>query len=439
MTIALNSKTVSLLACCLAIALLGSLTRSSATASEWSRFRGPNGRGESSDSGVPVQIGESKNVLWKVSIPGAGNSSPIVSRGRIFLQTASSDTTRRSLICLDLETGNDLWSRSAPGGPATTHRKNTLASCTAAADGTRVYMPFWDGKNLSVAAFDYEGTNAWTTELGPFTSQHGAGHSPIVVGKNVIIANDQDGLAEVVALDAESGLVSWKKPRQAFKASYSTPILVQRKGHDPELLVASTQGITGYDPATGAEQWSWAWTSNKQELRTVGSPIVCQDIVFFSGGNGPGARHAVAVNLNGNSGSGGVPEIAWETIKDFPYVPCMLSRGENVYFINDSGRAGCFNAKTGRSVWLKKLEDDAGTVAGDVTASPVMIDNRIYTFTEDGIIFVFAADPKFNVLSSGKLDEGVKASPAVAEGRLLVRGEKSLYCFGSKDATTAAK
>ena len=68
---------------------------------------------------------------------------------------------------------------------------------------------------------------------------------------------------------------------------------------------------------------------------------------------------------------------------------------------------------------------------GEVTASPVMVEDRIYAFTENGTVFVFAAEPKFRLLSQGKLEEGVKASPAVADGKLLVRGAKSLYCFGS--------
>jgi outer membrane protein assembly factor BamB len=430
-----NSMSVRRLAACggwLALACLALFAASAtwaAPASDWTRFRGPNGTGESRDAGVPVEIGESQNLLWKVPLAGAGNSSPVVSNGRIFLQTAGSDGADRSLVCLDLFTGKSLWSKSAPGAQAKTHAKNTLASCSAAVDGVRVYMPFWDGQNLSVSAYDCDGRHYWTTELGPFTSQHGAGHSPIVVGPHVIIANDQDGFAELVALDANTGVVAWKKSRQPFRASYSTPILVERKGHEPELLVASTQGVTGYDPATGDEHWSCAWTTNKQELRTVGSPIVCQDHVFFSGGNGPGARHAVAVNLNGKDGKGGLPEIAWETQKDFPYVPCMLSRGENVYFINDTGIAGCFNAKTGRKVWLERLE------GGEVTASPVMVEDRIYAITENGTVFVFSADAKFKLLSTGKLEEGVKASPAVAEGRLLVRGAKSLYCFGTKTST----
>src|SRR5438270_599092 len=159
-----------------------------APASDWARFRGPNGAGISTEAGIPVSFGEADILHWKVEIPGTGNSSPIVSKQRIFVQTANDDGSQRLLLCLDLAGGNTLWTRPAPGGRATTHPKNTLASSTAAADGTRVYMPFWDGRNLLVAAYDYEGTRLWSRDLGPFSSQHGAGHSPIVVSGKVILA-----------------------------------------------------------------------------------------------------------------------------------------------------------------------------------------------------------------------------------------------------------
>lgn len=403
-----------------------------ANATDWPRFRGPNGTGISNDAGVPIEIGESSNLLWKVEIPGLGNSSPIVSKRHIFLQTASDDGSGRLLLCLDLANGKQLWTKPAPGTTAHTHPKNTLASCSAAADGTRVYMPFWDGQRLSMSAYDFDGKHAWTRDLGPFPSgQHGAGHSPIVVDGKVILANDQDGLAEVVAVDAANGDVVWRTLRKPFRSSFSTPMLLERPGVAPEIVVTSTDGVSGYD-VNGAEKWRWVWESNTIQLRTVGSPIFSQGIVFFSGGNGPGDRHAVAVNLN-QIGSTHSPNLAWEMRKDFPYVPCMLSRGEHLYFINDLGIAGCYVAKTGEKVWHNRLP------GGNVTASPVMVENRIYAFSESGGVSVFAADPTFELLASAKLDEGVMASPAVADGRLLVRGKHHLYCFGSKETKQAAK
>ncbi len=118
------------------------------------------------------------------------------------------------------------------------------------------------------------------------------------------------------------------------------------------------------------------------------------------------------------------PRIAWEERKTlFPYVPCVLTRGEHLYFVNDAGMAACFVAKTGENVWNHRLG------GGNATASPIMVDDRIYAFTENGSAFVLAADPAFKVLASTKLDEGVLASPAVADGCLLVRGRHHLYCF----------
>ncbi len=391
-------------------------------ASDWPRFRGPNGTGVSTDTDVPVEVGEKKNLHRKVEIPGAGNSSPIVSKQRVFLQTASDDGSERLLLCLDLASGNMLWREQAPGGTAKTHERNTLASSTAAADGNQVYVSFWDGHHLSVAAYNYSGKRAWTRDLGPFTSQHGAGHSPIVVGNRVILANDQDGSAEVVALDAASGEIAWHRPRPAHRTCYSTPFLLEQPGAGPELLVTSTFGVSAYDPETGSERWKWNWETNNRRLRTVGSAIVSQGHLFLYSGDGKGDRQTVAVNLNLSDHT---PNIAWESRKlNLPYVPCPLARGDFLFYVNDAGMAACLAADSGEIVWINRLD------CGDVTASPVMVEDRIYSVSENGTVCVFAAEPAFKMLANSKLDEGVKASPAIADGRLLVRGSKHLYCFG---------
>lgn len=399
---------------------------SSLNAGDWPRFRGPNGTGISLDKGVPTELGEGKNLLWKVAIPGSGNSSPIVVGGKIFLQTATPAGDKRLLLCLDLHDGKTLWEQPAPGGQGTTHQKNTLASCTGAADHERVFMPFWDGKDLSLAAFSVDGTPQWNVPLGPYASQHGAGISPIIVGDLVILANDQDGTAEVIAFDRRDGTIAWRTSRPPYKACYSTPLLLDLPGEGPEIVVASTAGVAGYEVASGAEKWHWTWATNKAQLRTVGSPIVAQGHVLFSAGNGPGDRHAVAIRLEGRKGELSDDHLAWESRKVLPYVPCMLALGEHVYFVNDAGIAGCVVAKTGKTVWNQRLG------IKNVTASPLVVENRIYAFGETGGIAVFTASPENMEFHESTLSEGVFASPAVADGRLLVRGRQHLYCFGEK-------
>ncbi|MSR57603.1 MAG: hypothetical protein EXS05_08015 [Planctomycetaceae bacterium] len=411
----------------LSLAILSGLgVAGSVSADDWRRFRGPNGSGVSSDKNVPIEISADKNLLWKVAIPGAGNSSPIVADGKIFLQSASEDGSERRIVCLDLNDGRTIWHRSAPGTDVKVHQKNTLASCTAAVGNGRVFMPFWDGRHLSLAAYDLDGKSLWNVDLGTFEAQHGAGHSPIVVGDLVILANDQDGTSEIVAFHAEDGGVAWRKGRPPFKACYSTPLVLDEPGAEPELVVASTAGVTGYDPRSGSEKWNWPWSTNDKSLRTVGSPIVSQGMVFFTGGNGPGDRHAVAVRLDDRAGELPASQLAWETRKVFPYVPCLLAQGEHLYFVNDAGIAGSYVARTGKKIWEERLG------IGDVTASPLLIDGRVYVVSEIGSIRVFAAETVFKKLSEGELDEAVRATPAVADGRLLIRGKEHLFCFGKK-------
>lgn len=394
-----------------------------ANASDWPRFRGPNGEGTSKDENVPVSWSAEKNMLWKTSIPGKGNSSPITWGDRLFLQTARDDGKERQLVCVDTTSGKIVWTKSSPGSTARTHTRNTLASCSAATDGERVYMPFWDGNELSVSAFDFGGKILWTRDLGTFESQHGAGHSPMLYDGKVFIANDQDGKAVLVALDAKTGKVAWETPRTAFRACYSTPFLLERSGEPLELVVASTAGLSGYDPATGKSVWNWTWHFPGKPLRTVGSPVTSNGLIFCGSGDGAGDRHAVAIKVDGK-GQLSQNSLVWEEKKMFPYVPTMLIHGEYLFFTNDKGIAACHIAKTGEKVWEQRLG------GGDISASPVLVEDRIYAINDAGDAFVFAAAPEFKLLAQNTMGEGVRASPAVANSKLFIRGQQHLFCIG---------
>lgn len=392
-----------------------------ATASNWPRFRGPNGTGVSTDKDVPVEFGPEKNVVWKVALPGAGHSSPIVFNQRIFLQTATADARERIMLCLDLKDGKTVWQKSLPGNTAVKHQFSSFASPTAATDGKRVFMPFWDGKNLLFLAFDYNtGEILWKRDLGPFTSQHGLGHSPIIFEGKVILSNDQDGSSALIALDAENGSTAWQVDRPFNRASYSTPALLEKQDGTAEILVTTGPGFAAYDPKTGAENWDWEWTNHK--LRTVGSPVFTSNMIFVGSGDGGGARHAVGVNFV-RKGTATETSLAWEEKKSFPYVPTMLTKGEHLYSVNDRGVAACHVAKTGKVVWEERL-------GGAVFASPIMVDGKIYVGNDAGDVYVYPAEPKFNLLATNSLGETIMASPAVGDSRLLIRGANHLFCFG---------
>lgn len=389
-------------------------------AENWARFRGPNGAGIAADKDIPVQW-DKTNILWKTPIPGMGNSSPVVWEDRIFLHSAKPDGSERLLICLNTD-GKILWTKSVAGSLARTHLRNTMASSTPATDGERVYVLFWDGNNQTIHAYDFQGELMWSQPLGPYKSQHGAGHSPIVVKGLVILNNDQDGDAKLLALDATTGKPVWEAARTPFRACYSTPFLRQRADGSEELIVTTTAGITAYDPKNGAEHWSWTWAFDGMPLRTVGSAIAHNGAIYAISGDGSGARHMVAVKA-GDKGDVTQTNLMWENKRTLPYVPSLLAKGDHIYFTNDRGIAGCCDAKTGEIVWSERL-------GGGFTASPVMIDGNIYAISEDGNVFVFPAEPEFKQLARNQLGEGVMASPAVSNNRLYIRGKEHLFCIG---------
>jgi outer membrane protein assembly factor BamB len=395
-----------------------------ARAGNWPRFRGPNGTGVAADKDVPVSWSDKAGILWQVSLPGLGNSSPIVWGDRLFVQTASADGRERSLLCLAVQDGKVLWSRSVPGHKAKTHPLNTLASSTPAADGERVYASFWDGQDVALTAFDFTGKQLWSRDLGSFTSQHGAGASPVVYKDKVIFANDQDGTSMLYALNGKDGSIAWQAARPAYRACYSAPFLRQDPGTAPELVLVSTMEVTGYDPDTGRKEWAWNWKfSSKFPLRTTGSPAYTRDTLYAISGDGGGDRHMVAVHLAGH-GKDTKARLLWENKRDFPYVPSLLTRGDHVYLINDRGFAGCYVGKTGMRVWYERLE------GATFLSSPVLINGKIYAASEEGEVFVLAAEPSFRLLARNPLGEGVRATPAVADNRLFIRGQHHLFCIG---------
>jgi outer membrane protein assembly factor BamB len=324
--------------------------------------------------------------------------------------------------------GKLLWSRSVPGGPAKIHAKSSLASSTPATDGERVYTLFWDGSDVTMAAYDFKGNPVWQRELGSFISQHGFGASPVVYDDKVFFANDQDDTAALLALEAKTGKTIWQVPRRAFRACYSSPFLLERPGEAPELIVASTAGVTSYNPQNGSENWNCNWNFVGMPLRTVASPIYSQGLILASSGDGNGARHMMAVRVGGK-GDVSKTHMAWEHKRTFPYVPGMLTAGEYLYYVNDFGLAGCHVLKTGESVWSEPVR-----LGGDIKACPLLIDGKIYAINELGTVYVFAAEPTFKLLAKNTLGESVIATPAVADNRLFIRGDSHLFCIGKPAA-----
>jgi len=387
---------------------------------DWPRFRGPNGTGLAATS-APTEL-NAKDLIWKVPVPGKGWSSPIISKGVVYLQTSTDD--KRMLVAFNLADGKTLWTRDLPGKTAHTHKKNSLASGTPVVDGNAVYCVVWDGDTISLQAFDLAGKPLWNSPIGGYTSQHGPAHSPVLHSGLVFVNYDQDGGAEFLAFDAKTGKKAWSAPRKPERACYATPLILERAGKPAELLVGSTHQLTSYDPATGKVNWDYpfVWASGKMPLRAIAAPIVAGNTITCFFGDGGGSRYAVAVDPS----KGSSPTMLWEARKDTPYVPCPVARGEHLFWITDKGFAVCAEVKTGKIVWNERV------FTKDVSASPVLVGDTILAIAEDGRAAAIKASPQFEEAKLSSLGQDTFCTPAIADGKLVIRGSSDLFCYGSK-------
>jgi len=404
---------------CLVSSFVFVLTLSLAGGADWPRFRGPNGTGAVEG---PLPDMDPAKPLWKTKLPGKGAGSPIVVNGKVYLQAASADGKTRTLVCVAAATGKIEWERDLTGEKAHIHAKNSLASGTPASDGTHIYCQWWDGSGVSLVAHDLTGKEVWRASLGGYKSQHGPGFSPMLHDGLVFVNVDDDQRAELVAFDAKTGEKKWIAPRKHVRACYSTPFVLERPGKPAELVLGTTTAITSYDPKTGKVNWEHvvAWPKEGMPLRVIGHPVYAAGLIVLYSGDGSGARYMTAIDPDKKT-----PAKVWELRKDTPYVPCVLTKGDRLFWIGDKGIATCADAKTGKALWAERVFDKS-----DVSASPVMVGDQIVMVSEAGEIAVVKADKEFAEPTKVALKERVFASPAVADGKVFVRGDAHLFCFG---------
>jgi len=433
----------------LAVTGLGFITEN-AEAGNWPQWRGPDGSGISREKNLPSEWSPTKNIKWKVPIDGRSHSSPIVWGNRIFLTTAvegsavpgakavnhTGDDGKPFLhpdsvgadkkhtfkvICIDRDSGKIVWQSTAWEGTPydNRHRKSSYAASTPATDGKLVYA-FFGTEGLY--AYDFKGKLAWKADIGKLgTVGMGTGTSPILFENLVIVqADEENGAASfIVAIDKNTGKEAWRTPRKV-QVSWSTPLLVKTASR-AELITSGTEAVVAYDPATGKE----LWRHKGVESNAIPSPVANNEMVFLVAGFP--AKIAMAIKLGQNGDLTGTPNVPWTYAKGTAYVPSPILYGDYLYLTTDRGILTCLDAKTGEV----KYEGGRIPIPATFTASPVAFEGKILMTSEDGDTFIVKAGPKHEVLGTNSVGEPVYASPAIADGRIFIRGEKNLYCIGT--------
>ena len=382
----------------------------------WSRWRGPSGQGVVEGSGYPDTWSDTTNVRWKVAVPGSGHSSPIVWGDRIFLTTSRDRGQQVSILCFRRSDGALLWEAEAPAGrPERHHGKNTPASATPTTDGDRVYASFG---SRGMMAVDFDGNLVWHRDLGRIDNYHGPAGSPLLYRDTVIIYQDQNGGAFVIALDARTGETRWQTARSA-RVGWGTPVAISVGDHD-ELIVSSQQQVQSYDPLTGDE----LWRCDGMLREVIPTPVVGLGLVFCTSGR---AGPTLAIRPGGR-GDVTDTHVEWKTTRGSPFVPSPILYGDYLYTLNDmSSIITCLNARTGETVWQERL---GRPTREGISASPIIVDGKLFVTNDNGQTFVLKSGPEFELLHINDIGTRTLASPALVDGIWYIRTTSELIAIG---------
>jgi outer membrane protein assembly factor BamB len=385
---------------------------------DWAQFRGPDGQGRADVRDLPTEWSPSHNVVWREEIPGSGWSSPIIQRARLYLTTAVQPAGGGNLslraLCLDTHTGKVIWSTevfSVP--PVQGHQKNSHASPTPIIDGNRLYVHFGP---YGTAALDLNGKVVWRNTSLKYSSVHGNGGSPILVGSALIFSCDGASNPFIVGLNKATGEVLWRTPRNTGAKrtfSFSTPLAIAVNGRT-QVISPTSGAVIAYDPKDGKEIWRVRYPEG---YSVVPCPVFGHGMVYVSSAFDNPVLYAIRPD-----GQGDVTDthVAWSIAKGAPKTSSPLIAGNEIYFVSDAGIMTCADAKTGTVHWQER-------VGGNYSASPVFADGKIFVQSEEGVGTVLRPGKEFAVLAKNDLKERSLASYAVDEGVIYIRTAKHLF------------
>ncbi len=393
----------------------------------WPEWRGPLGTGEAPLATPPREWSTTKNVAWKVAVPGIGKSSPIVWRDLVVVTTAvpkdasAEPDLEWTVLAYGRGDGAVQWRRVVrTGKPHEGHHKDgTFASGSALTDGRRIYA-FFGSRGLY--ALDMQAAVIWEKNLGQMRTRmgFGEGSSATVHGDTLVVTWDHEDADFIAAYDAATGQERWRQPRDE-PTTWATPHVVEHAGK-AQVVVNGTNRLISYDLSTGTPVWQTAGTT----LNAIPSPVSANGTIYAMGGFRGSSLKAITL-AEARGDVTGTPAVAFTYDRDTPYVPSPLLYKGGLYFLkSNSGILTQLDAATGSVRFMQRLD-----ATPNVYASPVAAAGLIYIVGRDGTTAVLEAGVEFKQVATNVLDEPIDASPALVGSEIYIRGTKHLYRISS--------
>lgn len=383
------------------------------TADDWEGFRGPQGNPVSA-SQLPLEwdVVKGTNIGWKAELPGRGVSGPIVIGNRLFV-TASGGVNQQRLyvLCYDVTSGKQLWRRDFwATGRTYSHPTSANAAPTPVSDG-KLLFAFYSSNDL--ICLDLDGNLKWFRGLArdypKAGNDVGMAASPVVAGNVVIVQIENQGDSFACAVDKNSGLEVWRKPRDP-RANWSSPTTYTHGNGAPTVILQSGSGLTAFDADTGTSMWELGLPCG-----TVSSPLVVNNALYVTSGG------ITKLDLNTPSGK---PEVIWAVNKLNSNGASPVVLGNNFYTLSGAIAKGA-NSSTGEILWQLRLK-------GRFWATPILAGQHLYFINQDGLVQIVQLEgdselQTANIVSVIDMGESILGTPAAADNALFIRSDKHLW------------
>ena len=378
----------------------------------WLGFRGDGTSASVSNAPVSLDVGDQGNVAWRQAMPGRSVAGPIVV-GDLVVTTSSSGQDGEVLHVsgVDLQTGEVRWEQTfrATGRPFC-HPTSANAAPSPASDGERIFA-FFSSNDL--VCLSLEGELLWYRGLGfdypKAGNDVGMASSPVVVDGAVIVQVEAQGDSFAAAIDAETGKNLWRIDRPQT-ANWSSPLVIRRPDDRNEVVIQSRQDAIAVDPRTGQTRWS-----SEEGGSAIPSPTASGGLLILP------SDEVVALNIGASATA---PEVAWRNNRLSPRNASVVATDDRLYSLKGSVLVAA-NLSDGEQVWQERISG-----LGSSWATPVVSGGRIYIFDQSGVgVVIEDRGESGEKIGEVELGEGVLGSPAIADGKLIVRGTDTLFCF----------
>lgn len=417
----------------------------------WAQWRGPDATGVSPYGNPPVEWSETRNVKWKIEVPGKGHSTPIIYGDQLFITTAietakagkpeaKKEGEQRShswmkpnktdkvhkfvVLAINRKNGKIIWQKTVREEwpeESSSHNLGSWASNSAVTDGKHVFAYFG---SRGLYCLDMKGNLKWERDFGQMDKRmtFGEGSTPALYGDKIVVLWDHEGQSYLYVLDKITGKDVLKLERDE-RTSWSSPLIIKYDGK-VQVITSATKFVRSNELDTG----KLLWQATGLTANVIPQPMVARGILYVASGFRGNAMFALRLK-DAKGDLTGTEAIAWKLDKNTPYTPSMVLYDNLLYMLkSNNGILSCYDAATGKEHYSKQRFEGMG----EVYASPAAAKDRVYFIGHKGTMYVIKHGSKFEVLAKNQLDDTFNASPAIVGSDIYLRGYKYLYCITRK-------